>query len=129
MIKKFWNYILGLIILFGFYYFSKFTIDSIGVQFPAAILGLILLCLALNFKIIKLEFVENMANFFIKNMSILFAPFIVGLIADKKLLFENLIPIVIIVFVSSALTMVFTGIMVEVGLKHFAPKNKEGENA
>ncbi len=98
-------------------------------QFPATILGLILLYLALNLKIIKLEFVENIANFFIKNMSILFAPFIVGLIADKKLLFENLIPIIAIVFTTTAIAMVLCGLFVEIGLKHFSSKNKEGKGA
>lgn len=129
MIKKIWNYILGLIILFGFYYLSKFIVDNLNIEFPATILGLILLYFALIFKIIKLEFVEKIANFFIKNMSVLFAPFIVGLIADKKLLFENLLPIVVIVFVSTAITMILCGLFVEIGLKHFSSKNKESENA
>lgn len=129
MIRKVWNYILGLIILFGFYYLSKLLVELFNIQFPATILGLILLYISLNLKLIKLEFVENIANFFIKNMSILFAPFIVGLIVQKELLFKNLVPIIAIVFISSAIVMILCGIIVEKGLQYFNSKNKEGENA
>lgn len=115
--KKIVNFIIGFLILFLLYFISKFILSIAKIPFPPAILGLILLSLSLYFKIIKEDYVKTTCNFLLKNMAILFVPFIVGLIAYKNLLLENLFVILLVVFITTTLTIVCIGLFVEYGLK------------
>lgn len=86
MKKSILNYIFGFAWIFGFLFLSKFIVQTFQINFPASIIGMLLITFALQLKIIKLEWVANSANIFIKNMSLLFVPIAVGLIEHLELL-------------------------------------------
>ena len=91
MIKKILNFTLGLIILVGFYYASLLLLHIIHIQFPPAILGLILFATALITGVIKEEWIKTTSEWLINNMAMFLLPFIAGLVAYQTLIIKNLI--------------------------------------
>ena len=118
MIKIFFKFFLGLGILFGFYLLSLFIIKLTHICMPPAILGLILFALSLVSGLVKEEWVEVTVKFLLKNMAILFVPFIGGLIIYQSVLFKNWVAIALIVFLTTTITIVLTGLFVEYGIKY-----------
>lgn len=112
-----YNFIFGLLILIGFYLISCFIIKLLHISFPPAILGLILFALALIQGIIKEDWIKTVCDFFIKNMAMFLVPFFGGLIVYKSLLMKNWLVILIVIFVTTTLTIVITGLFVEWGMK------------
>lgn len=80
---------------------------------PGTILSLLLLFLMLQFKVLKLEKIENAGNFLLLNMTIFFMPPTVKIIDSYELLEKDLFKIIIIILVSTFLTMGITGKVVQ----------------
>lgn len=76
---------------------------------PAGIYGLMLLLVLLAVKVIKLEHVENTADFLIKIMPLMFIPPAVGLVDSWDKITGILIPLCIIIPVSTCVVMIVTG--------------------
>ena len=117
MIGKFFKFLLGMAILFAIYYVSFFIFKLTGIKLPPAILGLVLFAWGLSVGVIKEDWVKVAVDFMLKNMPVLFVPFIVGIVLYKSVLTENLIAICLVVLVSTTLTIVGTGLFVEYGVK------------
>ena len=117
MLKKILNFILGIAILFGFYILASGILVLAHIKMPSAILGLILFSLCLTIGIIKEEWVKTASEFFLKNMAMLFVPFIAGLVVYQSVLLKNWISIAVVVFISTLLTIILTGLFVEYGVK------------
>lgn len=98
-----------------------FTINYVGIllskilhlPLPGTILSLLLLFLMLQFKVLKLEKIENAGNFLLLNMTIFFMPPTVKIIDSYELLEKDLFKIIIIILVSTFLTMGITGKVVQ----------------
>ena len=98
-----------------------FTINYVGIllskilhlPLPGTILSLLLLFLMLQFKILKLEKIENAGNFLLLNMTIFFMPPTVKIIDSYELLEKDLFKIIVIILVSTFLTMGITGKVVQ----------------
>ena len=76
---------------------------------PASVYGVLLLFLLLVGKVIPLEWVESGADLLIFIMPLLFVPSVVKLVTLKSLIIENLIPLLVIIVISSIVVMVVTG--------------------
>lgn len=87
------------------------------ISFPPAILGLILFAFALIEGIIKENLIKDICNFFINNMAMFLVPFLAGLIVYKSLLIKNWLAILIVIFITTTLIIVTTGLFVEWGIK------------
>lgn len=118
MVKKIFNFILGFVILFGFYYISLFIVKITHIVFPPAVLGLILFAVSLLLGIVKEKWVESSVNFILKYMALLFVPFLVGLTEYKNLIMHNLFAIVLVIFAATTVTIVVTGVFAEFGIKY-----------
>lgn len=116
-LKTAYNFIIGLLILIGFYFVSYFIIKLLHISIPPAILGLILFAIALIHGIIKEDWIKPVCDFLIKNMAMFLVPFLGGLIVYKSLLMSNWLVILIVIFVTTTLTIVVTGLFVEWGMK------------
>ena len=98
-----------------------FTINYVGIllskilhlPLPGTIVSLLLLFLMLQFKVLKLEKIENAANFLLLNMTLFFMPPTVKIIDSYDLLEKDLVKIIIIIVVSTFLTMGITGKVVQ----------------
>ena len=98
-----------------------FTINYVGIllskilhlPLPGTIVSLLLLFLMLQFKVLKLEKIENAGNFLLLNMTIFFMPPTVKIIDSYELLEKDLFKIIVIILVSTFLTMGITGKVVQ----------------
>ena len=76
---------------------------------PASIYGLVLLFAALELGIIKLSAVEDAGKFLIEIMPVMFIPAGVGLLNAWDTLKPVLVPVIVIMFVSTIVVMVISG--------------------
>ena len=81
----------------------------IPLPIPATVWGMILMFLALMTGLVKLDQVEDTADFFMGIMPMLFIPLAVGLMDSWQLLAEYAVPIIIIVLASFFLCFAVTG--------------------
>ena len=81
----------------------------IPLPIPASIYGLVIMLGLLVSRKLKLEAVENVANFLVEIMPVLFIPAAVGLIVSWKQLESMLIPALVITVASTVLVILVTG--------------------
>lgn len=101
----------GLILLMLF--FGEFLSKSFNLPIPASILGMVILFILLILKIIKIKWVEDVGNTLLDNLSVMFIPAGVAIVRELELFRGNLIPLTIIVFVSTTIVIVVTGYTVQ----------------
>ncbi len=85
----------------------------IPLSIPASIYGMILLFLALEFKILKVSDVKETSSFLIEIMPIMFVPAGVGLLESWDALAPIWIQVVIITIVSTIIVMAVSGIVTQ----------------
>ena len=110
-----------------------FTINYVGMllskilhfPLPGTIVSLLLLFLMLQFKVLKLEKIENAGNFLLLNMTIFFMPPTVKIIDSYELLEKDLFKIIVIIIVSTFLTMGITGKVVQLMIDFKERKEKK----
>lgn len=81
----------------------------IPLPIPASIYGMVLLLLALLFKLVKIDQINEMGTFLVKILPLLFVVPTVGLIKHWDLIRTNLIGIIVIILVTTVLTFVVSG--------------------
>ncbi|WP_234121268.1 CidA/LrgA family protein [Clostridium hydrogenum] len=95
-------------------YFLGVIIQSIfNLPIPGTVLGLILLFLALYFKIIKVEMIEDTCEILISFMSFLFVPAGVGLMTSFNLLKGKVIAFSVIIIISTIVVWIVTAYVVK----------------
>ena len=80
-----------------------------GTAVPSSILGMLLLTLLLKVKAIKLEWVETISNFLVKNMGFFFVPPGVALMLYFDIIGREIVPIVLATALSTVIVLVVTG--------------------
>ena len=101
---------------------SQFIKNIINI--PGSILGMIILFLLLQFKIISEEKIKDVADFLLGNMGIFFIPAGVSLIQSLGLIKENAILLLSCIILINIAVMIGSGISVE-----FMTKLKEKKQA
>ncbi|BDZ32092.1 CidA/LrgA family protein [Lactiplantibacillus sp. WILCCON 0030] len=79
-----------------------------GFPMPPALIGMILLYLLLTLKIVKLEQVEGVSNFFVQIISLIFIPSGVALVTKLDVLKAEGVQIIIVIIVSTLMLLLFT---------------------
>ncbi|MDF2988644.1 MAG: LrgA family protein [Eubacterium sp.] len=85
----------------------------VHVPLPGSIIGMILLFILLLTGVIKLEMIDEISKFLLDHLAFFFIPSGVGLLAYVGILSKNLLPILVICFVTTVLVMVVTGLTVQ----------------
>lgn len=80
---------------------------------PGSIMGMLLLFIFLKTKIIKLEKIEDISDFFLKNIGIFFIPPGVGLIASWGIIKQNGLVLILTTVISTIAVIATTGIVVD----------------
>jgi holin-like protein len=80
---------------------------------PGSIIGMLLLVISLELKLIKTKDVKDVANFLLNNMAMFFIPAGVGLMCHYKLLKQEWLPISIAIVVSAILVMTVVGLIMK----------------
>ncbi len=104
---------LQLLIIFGFSFIGNAISNVFRLPVPGSILGMILLFLALQFKILEFRHVDEAGSFLINNMTILFLPAGVGIMAKWNLISHFWAQILLIVVGALIINMLILGKLVE----------------
>lgn len=86
---------------------------------PGSIIGLALLFLALEFKIIRLRHITLVGDFLLANMTILFLPAAVGIMEKFSDIKPYLLPISLIILAAIFINIAVIGFVVEIIKKNF----------
>lgn len=110
-------------------YFKQFGIIA-GVSFagellyallpfpiPASVYGLVLMVILLMTKIVKLDMVEETADFMISMMGIFFVPSSVGLMNSFDVMKGSVVQLLVMCVVSTIVVMVVTGSVAQLVIK------------
>ncbi|WP_288576043.1 CidA/LrgA family protein [Prevotella pectinovora] len=98
-----------LAIIIGCLAVGEFMTWLTGISVPSSIIGMLLLTFLLKVKVIKLEWVETISNFLVKNMGFFFVPPGVALMLYFDIIGKEIVPIVLATTLSTMLVLVVTG--------------------
>ena len=110
-----------------FYFLGEMLSLLIHGFIPGSVLGMILLFMSLFFKIIKPEYVRDVATVITKNMAVFFIPACVGLMVFAKLFSTSLVTIISAISVSTILTIITVALIQEYFEKRRLKKEKDDE--
>lgn len=94
---------------------------------PGSIIGLVLLFLALQFKILRLRHISMVGNFLLANMTILFLPPAVGIMDKFQVIAPYLLPIILIVLGAIVLNVCVIAVVVQLIKTRFEGGYEEGD--
>ena len=89
---------------------------------PGSVIGMVLLFLALHFKLVPMKEVEEVGTWLTNNMGIFFVPAGVGLMANFDTLADTWWQLLLIIVVTTALMMAFVGKVVQAMKRQFDKK-------
>lgn len=98
-----------LAILFGCLALGELIVFLTGVPLPSSIIGMLLLTFFLKTKILRLEWVQGLANFLVDNIGFFFVPPGVAVMLYFDVIKAELVPIVVATVVSTVLVLAVTG--------------------
>ena len=98
-----------LAIIIGCLAVGEFITWLTGISVPSSIIGMLLLTFLLKVNVIKLEWVETISNFLVKNMGFFFVPPGVALMLYFDIIGKEIVPIVLATTLSTMLVLVVTG--------------------
>ena len=96
---------------------------------PGSIIGLVLLFLALQFKLLRLRHISMVGNFLLANMTILFLPPAVGIMDKFQVIAPYLLPIILIVLGAIVLYVCVIAVVVQLIKTRFEGDYEEGDTS
>lgn len=103
------NVLGGLLIILVCLGIGEVIVHYTHIALPSSIIGMLLLCASLHFKLIRLEWVHSVSSFLIRNMAIFFVPPGVGLMIHFDLIKNDLFAILTACIISTLLVLVISG--------------------
>ena len=103
------NFSRGFLIILLFLSFGKFFSAYLPVPFPASIIGLILLFIALSMSLIKVEWITMSGELILKYMALLFIPIGVGLLNYFDLIITHWLAIICSLLFTTLFIMFIVG--------------------
>ncbi len=101
--------ILQCAVLFAFLAVGELIVWLTGIPIPSSIIGMLLLAGALKLHIVRLMWVDRVADFLVRNLGFFFVPAGVGLMKCLGLLTDQWFPIVGATVVSTFVVIAVTG--------------------
>lgn len=120
------NLLKQLLIIMLFCFVGEIMHDVIPIQIPASIYGLVSLFVALLTGVVRLKDVKDAAKFLIFVMPVMFIPAGVGLIDSWDELQPILIPVILIMVISTVLVMGVSGTVTQAVMR-LAKRGKKHE--
>lgn len=97
------------VILYLFSFIGSWIVQSLSLQFPGSIVGLLLLFVCLYFRIIPVELIKDGAGFLLAFLALFFIPATVGIMDYPELLSWAGLGMVFAIVLSTVITIIFTG--------------------
>ena len=104
-------------IIFAVCWISEVIGEFLPFPFPASVIGMLLLFLCLAAGILKLEHLQEKADFLLENMAFFFVPAGVSIINYFDILKSNVLQIIVICVVSTVITFAVTAYTVKFAVK------------
>ena len=101
------------ILLLFIYLVSEIISKLLNLPVPGSIIGMILLFVLLTSNIIKIEKVENLANFFLDHLAFFFIPASVGLMTSFASLKGSIFKIILLCILTTIIVISVTGLTVQ----------------
>ena len=101
------------ILLLSIYFAGEIISNLLNLPVPGSIIGMILLFVLLTSHIVKVEKVENLANFFLDHLAFFFIPASVGLMTSFASLKGSIFKIILLCILTTIIVIAVTGIMVQ----------------
>lgn len=96
-----------------FYYIGVGIVSYLHIPLPGSVIGLLLLALSLNFKLIKVEYIQDGAGFLIGVLTLFFIPATVGIIDYPELMSTTGLLIILAVIASTLIAIYVTGMLTQ----------------
>ena len=120
------KYLRQLLIILIFSFAGEVLHYLVPIQIPASIYGLVLLFIGLMTGLIQLSQVQETAKFLIGIMPMMFIPAGVGLLESWGVLKPILVPVILILVVSTVLVMGVSGLVTQ-GVMHIGKSHGKRE--
>ncbi|WP_294133096.1 CidA/LrgA family protein [uncultured Clostridium sp.] len=101
------------ILLLSIYFAGEILSKLLNLPVPGSIVGMILLFVLLTSNIIKVEKIENLANFFLDHLAFFFIPASVGLMTSFASLKGSIFKIILLCILTTIIVIAVTGITVQ----------------
>lgn len=98
------------------------------IKIPGSIIGMILLFLLLQTKLIKLNQIEEVSNFFLDNIAFFFIPSGVSLINSLGIIKDNILLFLVVISLTTILTIYLTALVIDKMINIKNTNNKEESN-
>lgn len=122
------KYLRQLLIILIFSFAGEVLHYLVPIQIPASIYGLVLLFIGLMTGLIQLSQVQETAKFLIEIMPMMFIPEGVGLLESWGVLKPILVPVIVILVVSTVLVMGVSGLVTQ-GVMHIGKSHGKKEKS
>lgn len=120
------KYLRQLLIILIFSFAGEALHYLVPIQIPASIYGLVLLFIGLMTGLIRLSQVQETAKFLIEIMPMMFIPAGVGLLESWGVLKPILVPVIVILVVSTVFVMGVSGLVTQ-GVMHIGKSHGKKE--
>jgi len=100
-------------LLFGVCLLGQAIAAFLPIPFPGSVLSMIILFLLLFFRIIRVDHIQQKADFLLKNMSFFFIPAGIGILSSFDLIRSSILPLIIVIVVTTVLTFGATALTVQ----------------
>lgn len=107
------KFIFQFLIIMVFAFVGELLHHFIPLPIPASIYGILLLFLALEFKILKVKDIKETSSFLIAIMPIMFLPPAVGIVESWGLIKGSWLPYVLVTVVSTVVVMAVSGLVTQ----------------
>lgn len=122
------KYLRQLLIILIFSFAGEALHYLVPIQIPASIYGLVLLFIGLMTGLIQLSQVQETAKFLIEIMPMMFIPAGVGLLESWGVLKPILVPVIVILVVSTVFVMGVSGLVTQ-GVMHIGKSHGKKEKS
>lgn len=101
------------ILLLSIYFVGEIISKGLNLPIPGNIIGMILLFILLSTNVLKVEKVENLANFFLDHLAFFFIPAAVGLMTSFASLKGSIFKIILLCILTTIIVISVTAVTVE----------------
>ena len=117
-----------LALIFGICLVGEGVAALLPVTFPASVISMVLLMVLLLTGVVKDRHIQKVSHFLVANMAFFFLPSFVGLLEHMELLKSQLVPLLLILVLTTPVVYLVTGWTVQLFLR-CCQKKKEDPHA
>ena len=114
-----------LALIFGICLVGEGVAALLPVAFPASVISMVLLMVLLLTGVVKDRHIQTASHFLVANMAFFFLPSFVGLLEHIELLKSQLVPLLLIVVLTTPVVYLVTGWTVRLLMLHYRNRKED----